>query len=444
MELGSPFPARVDPMPNLIQENSNVRRAAAIAACAISLTPFAAADLSYPDFTSTAGLEFVGSARRSGSALQLTPNQSGETGAAWAQTRQNVAAPFVTEFVLQLNGAADGMAFVIQDSAVNAIGGVGGDLGFDGVPRSVAIEFDTYSNGEEDDPSANHVSVQTRGTQGNSVNHAFSLGSTSLIVDLNDGAQHTVRIESTPGSLRVFVDDTIPVLQVALDLPATLGLSGADAWVGFTAATGGLSQQHLVRSWSFDEQSSVPTGNRPPSAPTINAPVPGLPADPRLLAIDLGGYADLDGDAHLCTDYELWTADPAERVWRASCASGASLTAAGLSAGAFTGSHTGQTALDTDRAYVARARFRDDSGDALTDFGPWTEVGFETGDASGLSPLELIDAQSLPAPRLVPPLRAPFLRRADSEAVASQVHARPPKNDSQFVGADPSFLGLTQ
>ncbi len=388
-------------MPNLIEENSAVTRAAALAACAASLTSLAAADLSYPDFGSTAGLELVGSARRSGSALQLTPNQAFEAGAAWAQARQNVAAPFVTEFVLQLNGSADGMAFVIQDSAVNTIGGVGGDLGFDGVPRSVAIEFDTYDNDDENDPSENHVSVQTRGTQSNSVDHAFSLGSSSLLVDLSDGAQHTVRIESTPGLLRVFVDDAAPALQVAIDLPATLGLSGTDAWVGFTAATGGLSQQHLVRSWSFDEQSSVPTGNRPPSAPTINAPVPGLPADPRLLAIDLDGYADLDADAHICTDYELWTADPAERVWRASCASGVSLTAAGLGAGAFTGSHAGQTALDPNRAYVARARFRDDSGDALTDFGPWTEVAFGTGSASGLSPFELIDAQSLPAPRLV-------------------------------------------
>ena len=388
-------------MPNPIQENSVATRAAALAACAASLTSLAAADLGYPDFGSTAGLELVGSARRSGSALQLTPDQSFEAGAAWARTRQNVAAPFVTEFVLQLNGSADGMAFVIQDSAVNVIGGAGGDLGFDGVPRSVAIEFDTYDNDDENDPSENHVSVQTRGTQGNSVDHVFSLGSTPLLVDLNDGAQHTVRIESTPGLLRVFVDDAVPALQVAIDLPATLGLSGTDAWVGFTAATGGLTQQHLVRSWSFDAESSVATGNRPPSAPAVNAPATGLPADPRLLTIDLGGYADLDGDAHLCTDYELWTAQPVERVWRASCASGASLTAAGLGAGAFTGSHAGQTALDPDRAYIARARFRDDSGDPLTDFGQWAEVGFQTGGASGLTPLELSDAQSLPAPRLV-------------------------------------------
>lgn len=376
-------------------------RIAALAACAAPLTPLAAADLSYPTFSSTAGLNLVGSAQRSGSALQLTANQGGQTGAAWAQARQDVTAPFVTEFVIELDGSADGMAFVIQNSSVGALGGGGGDLGFAGVARSVAIEFDTYVNGESNDPSENHVSVQTRGVQGNSADHAFSFGSSSLIVDLNDGLQHTIRVESAQGFLRVFVDDVIPVLQVEIDLPATLGLTGTDAWVGFTAATGGLSQRHRVRSWTFDEQASVATGNLPPATPTINAPTPGLPADPGLLAIDLAGYSDPNGDAHLCTDYEIWTTQPIERVWRAACASGGSLTAAGLGAGVFTGSHAGQTALDPNRAYLARARFRDSSGDTFSDFGPWEQVLFQTGSATGVAPLEFADAQALPVPSLV-------------------------------------------
>ena len=118
------------------------------------------------------------------------------------------------------------MAFVIQDADVAALGANGGSLGYGNVPNSVAIEFDPFTNGELSDPSSNHVSVHTRGSAPNDADHSASLGHSSLIPDLNDGAVHDVRIEYVPGALRVFVDGTIPALQVDIDLEATLSLTG--------------------------------------------------------------------------------------------------------------------------------------------------------------------------------------------------------------------------
>lgn len=375
-------------------------RALAAAAGLALLTPHALADLSYPNFSSAAGLQFVGDATLTGAVVQLTPAQSFRTGGLWAATRQDVASPFVCEFTIRVDGAADGMAFVIQDVGAGALGGDGGSLGYSGVPRSLAVEFDTFVNGEFADPSENHVSVHTRGAAGNTADHAASLGSSSLLVDLNDGAVHSVRIESGGGMLRVFVDDAVPVLQVEVDVATALGLASGEAWVGFTAATGGLSQRHLLQSWTFDEQAVPGPGNRPPVAPVVVAPSAGGASDPGFFTFQLAGYQDPDGDGHGCSDYELWTAQPVERVWSATCLGGAGLATAALADGTFVGSHTGQSALDPLRGYVARARFRDDSGDTFTESGPWTEVVFQTTVAGGLNALEVMDVQRLPRPRL--------------------------------------------
>lgn len=57
-----------------------------------------------------------------------------------------------------------------------------------------------------------------------------------------------------PGLLTVYLDDaTVPVLTAVLNLADTLDLDDGAAWVGFTGATGGLSENHDVLNWSFTE-----------------------------------------------------------------------------------------------------------------------------------------------------------------------------------------------
>ncbi|MBC8144100.1 MAG: hypothetical protein H7X80_00865, partial [bacterium] len=80
--------------------------------------------ISYPDFTSTAGLRLVGAARRNPPALRLTDLGRSLRGAVWFDQKVRVVGGFVTTFQFQIyqtggrndntyaNGG-DGIAFVV-------------------------------------------------------------------------------------------------------------------------------------------------------------------------------------------------------------------------------------------------------------------------------------------------------------------------------------------
>jgi len=226
------------------------------------------ADFIFPDFSDTSGLNLVGSAAQVGQRLRLTPNSGGQAGAVWFETKQSVGTGFQTTFQFQIGQfGADGIAFIIQNTDVAALGGGGGGLGYDSIPNSLAVEFDTWENVPGDfpsglgDPNDNHISVQTRGVLPNSADPLFSLGATTAIPFMSDGNPHTVKISYTPGFLQIFVDDLLtPALVTELDLATIADLEGSQAWVGFTAATGAISEAHDILSWSFNSRGpgSVP------------------------------------------------------------------------------------------------------------------------------------------------------------------------------------------
>jgi hypothetical protein len=208
----------------------------------------------------------LGSAAIAGTSLRLTPADPGGTGAAWFRSLQPVAAGFNTTFQFQITdlvfGGADGFAFVVQRASLFTIGGGGGAIGYGGIPKSLAVEFDTWQNFDDPeargDPNDNHVSVHSNGIGPNNAHEDMSLGNTGtgLAVDLSDGLVHTARIGYLPGTLSVYIDDLVnPVLSVAADLDTRLNLVNGSALVGFTAATGGARENHDILSWSF---SAVP------------------------------------------------------------------------------------------------------------------------------------------------------------------------------------------
>jgi hypothetical protein len=202
--------------------------------------------------------------------VRLTPDVPQRTGAAWLPTKQQVQDGFTATFDWQISRAravgGDGFAFVIQNTSDVALGDGANGMGYSGIANSIAVEFDTTQNPPEEwggtrgDPNANHLSVQSRGTMPNSADPTYSLGTTTTLPVLSDGAVHRVQITYVPGALTIFLDDfTTPVLTVPVDLATTLGLSDGQAWVGFTAATGGRSQVHDIRAFSFTGAAATPT-----------------------------------------------------------------------------------------------------------------------------------------------------------------------------------------
>jgi uncharacterized repeat protein (TIGR01451 family) len=243
--------------------------------------------------------------------LRLTPNSTYTTGSAWFNTMQLVGSSFRTTFTFQLSGSvpassgpADGIAFVIQNSGASALGPNGCGIGFGdapdgsctpatgGIASSLAVEFDTYQNGDIGDVSNSHVSVQSCGTGANSVDESCRLQIPSASVgvltwadvnlltlqspiNLADGNVHTATISyaspASPSQTSCIVSSVPgPCLDVIVDgndlFPAgipfdmtTLGLSSGTAYVGFTAATGGGDDNQDILSWVFTPQGQTQT-----------------------------------------------------------------------------------------------------------------------------------------------------------------------------------------
>jgi len=205
--------------------------------------------------------------------LRLTPASGNQAGSAYYRNPQPVSGGFTTTFTFRLSNTsippADGLAFVVQNSSLEALGGGGQLMGYN-YPNSMAVEFDTYTNGDGYDPNANHVSVQSCGTSTNSPNHPGSASSCTvgLVNDdlgftLADGSVHTATITYDPqgggqfgfkGLISLYIDgNSSPSLETSFDL-SQIGLGGNNedhAWVGFTAATGASFENHDILSWSF-------------------------------------------------------------------------------------------------------------------------------------------------------------------------------------------------
>lgn len=230
----------------------------------------------YPDFSSVSGLVLNGGAAQAGSSLRLTPNVGGQAASCYHGVQVAVNAGFQTTFEFQiLNGGsgsgADGMSFIIHNDAAGsaALGDNGSALAYagytagSGISNGLVIEIDTWDNGNGD-LSDNEVSIHTSGTGQLDFNEVTSLGHVPPAVNMSDGAIHTLRVLHSGEQVEVFLDDmTTPIVSAAHSFStggtyiggATVGgldlANGSSAWVGFTASTGGVSEDHDVLSWSF-------------------------------------------------------------------------------------------------------------------------------------------------------------------------------------------------
>jgi uncharacterized repeat protein (TIGR01451 family) len=256
----------------------------------------------YPDFSSVANLTLnpvENGAHQAGNVLRLTDDVQSRVGTAWFNIKQPVAGGFTTTFTFQLTHAgfpADGIAFVIQNSqaGLSAFGDGGGGIGYQGIPNSLAVEFDTYLNapGPNNDPNANHVAIQSCGTNANSADHAAVNGNSPCqlamnaglafpiegFVNLSDGLQHTATITYTPpaagcpqcyGNMDVTLDglDLFPN-GVQVNLGTLLNLDNGTALVGFTGGTGFYSENNDILNWNFSAASQTITQPAPKNTTT--------------------------------------------------------------------------------------------------------------------------------------------------------------------------------
>jgi len=92
------------------------------------------------------------------------------------------------------------------------------------------------------------------------------------------------------------------------------------------------------------------------SEPTEGA-APLNPEDVHMVAV----FDDADGNDHVCSDWEIWTTEPAEPAWEAHCASGGEGVHIHLGDGEFVESPAGRVGLMHEMEYELRVRFLDSS-----------------------------------------------------------------------------------
>jgi len=237
------------------------QRLSMLVASALAMASPMFAQFNFTNFSGADGsLLLNGSAAIVGTALRLVPASSFVAGSAYYYQKQHLSLSggWTTTFQFRItnptNGGADGFSFIIQDAGANALGSTGGNIGYTGIPRSLAVEFDTWQNTEINEPNGNHVAVHTRWQQPNSSDDVDArLGWADPGFDLEDGQVHTATITYNGSGQLDIVLDNVSVLTVTFnhnDYLSILDASGS-AWVGFTAATGAAWEDIDILSWSF-------------------------------------------------------------------------------------------------------------------------------------------------------------------------------------------------
>jgi hypothetical protein len=194
-----------------------------------------------------AGMQFNGHTLLNGTRLQLTDGSTTmQQASAYWTTQVNVQS-FTTDFNFQLtNPNADGFTFVLQNSALTAIGAVGGGLGYSGIPKSVAVKFDLFNNNGEGN---NSTGLYVNGSS--PTIPATTLGGG---VNLHSGDIFHVHMTYDGTTLTMTITDTnVPAdtftISWNINIPGTLGAN--TAFAGFTGGTGGLTATQEILTWTY-------------------------------------------------------------------------------------------------------------------------------------------------------------------------------------------------
>lgn len=201
-----------------------------------------------------------GSAERQQSgAIRLTSDKVGQTGSAFLPLPAELQT-FIVDFAFRIDHpGADGMAFVMHSDAslgLQALGEGGCQLGYGGIPSSLALEIDTYVSQDRcDDPNyVPHLSLQSRGKEGNDAHHRSSLwwSKRGDLPSIDDGRRYSLRIEVDDLKIlrAFFTDEDGAYVSVTPSGGVLLPeLRDGPYFVGWTAACGGISQSHQVLSY---------------------------------------------------------------------------------------------------------------------------------------------------------------------------------------------------
>lgn len=230
----------------------------ALGAVLLAPTAAGATTIVFNDFSTTTGLQLNGGSATANDGvrdvLRITSSQYDQAGSVFSTNPVTLGADvsFSTRFTFNFNaplgGGADGIVFTVQTNSSD-VGGIGGGIGYQGIPNSVGIEFDNWYNGAFGDQDDNHVGINIGGsiTSVAQTLSPFALdGGQDLTawVDYN-GATKFLEVRFASSNVR----PAAALLSYNVDLVSVLGTP--NAYVGFTSGTGAAAANHDIVNWEF-------------------------------------------------------------------------------------------------------------------------------------------------------------------------------------------------
>lgn len=178
-----------------------------------------------------------------GSCFTVTPDINSQAGAVWYDTQIDLSEDFLIEMDVNMGSSdagADGMAFVLQNEGLSAIGMLGGALGAYNIDNSLVVEFDGWDNGG-DDIADDHTAFKSviNGMQ-NNLTSPICLNSGCANVE--DGQDHYVRFEWDASSQKLdFYFDNVLRQSYASNIIGAFFGGNPNVYFGMTGGTGGAS-----------------------------------------------------------------------------------------------------------------------------------------------------------------------------------------------------------
>uniref|UniRef100_A0A7S3YVB0 PA14 domain-containing protein n=1 Tax=Lotharella globosa TaxID=91324 RepID=A0A7S3YVB0_9EUKA len=244
------------------------------------------------DFTTQSGTIFdplngQGMVGVTGTELRLTTSQTSRSSSVYYASggvgqKFHVRDGFETSFTVRIGDCSgstcttssnlakvNGFSFIVQDDDVEARGGSGAGLGYEGLSKAVAIEFDGNTDASKNDPQINHISfhasdrISSPQLAINAQETTTPKSYTDTAIDMSPGANFTIRIQYLPGQfvtgattrigwIYVFYNtEPTPRLEYSVD-SSVFNQFSENAYIGFTASTSSTEAVPVyISNWAF-------------------------------------------------------------------------------------------------------------------------------------------------------------------------------------------------
>ena len=207
-------------------------------------------------FNSASAITLNGQAEIADGFLELATDAGLEASSAFLPTAVSIN-KFTSDFDFVLSReAGEGFTFVVQTAGIDALGSVGGGLGYGpdlpgaagaSIQHSVAVKFDLHSDAGE---GSNSTGVYVGGA-------SPTVPSTNVLpsgINLHSGHPFHARLSYDGVNLRVSITDLAQYAVFTGTYPVAIptAVGGSTAYAGFTAGTGlNLYDTIKIRDWSM-------------------------------------------------------------------------------------------------------------------------------------------------------------------------------------------------